>query len=53
MVNKTQQKLLHKMLVKLDFIIESWMTKDQEETIKIRVEIFFLKKQKEEEKIWF
>lgn len=40
------------MLVKLDFIKESWMAKDQGETLKIRVEIFF-KKQKEEIKIGF
>lgn len=40
------------MLVKLDFIKESWMAKDQGETLKIRAEIFF-KKQKEEEKFAF
>lgn len=40
------------MLVKLDFIKELWMAKDQGETLKIRAEIFF-KKQKEEEKFGF
>jgi len=40
------------MLVKLDFSKESWMAKDQGETLKIRVEIFF-KKQKNEEEFGF
>lgn len=38
------------MLVKLDFIKESWMAKDQGETFKTRVEIFF--KSRRRKKKW-